>query len=250
LQRVDSAHQAGSTVLNRTVGGVVVALGSSNRPKERGMPEFLEPSFMWPTWPATMLVIVCCTYWLMVIVGAVTVDALHIDFHHVHFDTGIDGSLLDLGFVPLRFLNLGRVPLMFWLSIFGLSAWVVSRVILTNFEHMEPHREFVFATDSLAIVRDFVIATVITKILTQPLCGKFDVVEPIGSKDLLGKTCRITTNEATDKRGEASFATGAAPLVLHVRAAEGTLNKGDFAEIVDYSPEENVYFVKRMEQEV
>ena len=214
------------------------------------MPEFLEPSFMWPTWPATMLVIVCCTYWLMVIVGAVTVDALHIDFHHVHFDTGIDGSLLDLGFVPLRFLNLGRVPLMFWLSIFGLSAWVVSRVILTNFEHMEPHREFVFATDSLAIVRDFVIATVITKILTQPLCGKFDVVEPIGSKDLLGKTCRITTNEATDKRGEASFATGAAPLVLHVRAAEGTLNKGDFAEIVDYSPEENVYFVKRAEHEV
>jgi len=210
------------------------------------MPEFLEPSFMWPTLPATVLVIVCCAYWLMVIVGAVTVDALHIDFHHVHFDTDIDGSLLDLGFVPFRFLNLGRVPLMFWLSIFGLSAWV----ILANFEHMEPHNGFVFATDSLAIVRDFAIAVGITKILTQPLCGKFDVVEPIGSKDLLGKTCRITTNEVTDKGGEANFATGAAPLVLHVRAAEETLKKGDFAEIVDYLPEENIYFVKRVEQEV
>jgi len=118
---------------------------------------------------------------------------------------------------------------------------------LTNFE---PHSGFDFTNDSLAIVRDFAIAAAITKILTQPLCGKFDVVEPIGSKDLLGKTCRVTTNEVTDKYGEANFATDAAPLVLHVRAAEETLSKGDFAKIVDYSPEENIYFVKRAEQEV
>ena len=214
------------------------------------MPEFLETSFMWPTLPATLLVLVCCTYWLMVMLGALTVDALHIDFHDIHFDTDVDGSLLDLGFVPFRFLNLGRVPLMFWLSVFGLSAWVVSRVILTNFEHLEPHSGFDFTNVSLAIVRDFAIAAAITKILTQPLCGKFDVVEPIGSKDLLGKTCRVTTNEVTDKYGEANFATDAAPLVLHVRAAEETLSKGDFAKIVDYSPEENIYFVKRAEQEV
>ena len=91
------------------------------------MPEFLEPSFQWPTWPATVLVIVSCAYWLLVIVGAVTVDALHIDFHHLHFDTHVDGSLLDLGFVPLRFLNIGRVPLMMWFSIFALSAWGAHR---------------------------------------------------------------------------------------------------------------------------
>ena len=212
--------------------------------------ELLEPSFLWPTWLATMLVFVSCVYWLLVIVGAVTVDALHIDFHGLHFDTDVDGSLLDLGFVPLRFLNLGRVPLMLWFSIFALSAWGVSRLIVTYGGFDEPHAHFVFWDDAPAIVRDFTIALVVTKVLTQPLRGIFDVVEPIGAKDLIGKTCVITTSEATPQNGEAIFATGGAPLSLNVRAVEGTLNKGELAEIFDYSPEENIYFVKRAKQEV
>jgi hypothetical protein len=214
------------------------------------MLEVLESSFMWPTWPATVLVIVCCVYWLMVIVGAVTVDALHIDFHDVHFDTDVDGSLLDLGFVPLRFLNLGRVPLMLWVSVFALAAWTVSRLIAANYGQPAPHAEFIFSSDSLAILRDFAIGAVIAKLVTQPLCGKFDVIEPIGSKDLLGNTCVITSHEVTEKRGEATYATGGAPLTLHVKAIEKGLNKGDTATIVDYSPDDNVYFVKRAEHEV
>ena len=212
--------------------------------------ELLEPSLLWPTWPATVLVVLSCVYWLMVIVGAVTVDALHIDFHHLHFDTDVGGSLLDLGFVPLRFLNIGRVPLMLWLSIFALSAWGVSRLIVVYGGFAEPHAHFVFSDDAPAIVRDFTIALAVTKLLTQPLRGIFDVIEPIGAKDLIGKTCVITTGEATPQNGEANFATGGAPLSLNVRAVEGTLEKGELAEIFDYSPEENIYFVKRAKQEV
>ena len=167
-----------------------------------------------------------------------------------HFDTDVDGSLLDLGFVPLRFLNLGRVPLMLWISVFALASWIVSRLIAVNFGQPSPHAEFIFTSDSLAILRDFVVAALIAKLVTQPLCGKFDVVEPIGSKDLLGNTCVITSHEVTDKKGEATFATDGAPLTLHVKAVEKGLNKGDTATIVDYSPEDNIYFVKRAEQEV
>jgi len=212
--------------------------------------ELLEPSLLWPTLPATVLLIVCCVYWLLVIVGAVTVDMLHIDFHDFHLDTDVDGSLLDLGFVPLRFLNLGRVPLMLWISVFALSAWGVSRLIISYGGLAEPHPHFVFSIDAPAIIRDSAIALAVTKVLTQPLRGIFDVIEPISAKELVGKTCVITTGEATPQNGEAQFATDGAPLSLNVRAVEGTLKKGELAEIFDYSPEENIYFVKRAKQEV
>ena len=211
------------------------------------MLEILHPSFMWPTWPATVLVIVCCVYWLLVILGAMTIDSFDLD---LDLDGDIDGSLLDLGFVPLRFLNLGRVPSMLWFSVFSLAGWLVSRVIATQFGQPAPHAEFVFSSDAFAILRDFAIAALIAKAVTQPLRGKFDVVEPIGSKDLLGNTCVITSQEVTEEKGEATFVTEGAPLVLHVKAVEKGLGKGDTARIVDYSPEDNIYFVTRAEQEV
>ncbi|MFQ5731019.1 MAG: hypothetical protein ACE5KM_03585 [Planctomycetaceae bacterium] len=214
------------------------------------MDEVLEPIFQWPTWPAAVLVIVACAYWLLVIFGAVTVDLLHVDFHDLHFDTDVDGSLLDLGFVPLRFLNLGRVPLMIWFSVFALSALVISRLIATYFENPGPHADFVFSSDALAILRDFAIAALVTKVLTQPIRHIFDFVAPIGAADLIGKTCVITTGEATETSGEARFATDGAPLLLTVRTAEGTMKKGERAEICDYSPQDNIYFVKRANQKV
>lgn len=214
------------------------------------MPDFLEPSFSWPTWPATVLVIVCCAYWLLVIVGAMTFDALDFDLPDIDIDADVDGSLLDLGFIPLRFLNIGRVPLMLWLSIFALCAWLTSRLIAVYGGISQPHPDFNYLEDSLAIVRDFAIAAVATKVLTQPLRGRFDAVEPIKAADLIGKMCVITTGEATARGGEAQFATGGAPLVLNVRATDGNLEKGELAEIFNYSPDENVYFVKRAKQEV
>ncbi|MCH8829511.1 MAG: DUF1449 family protein [Planctomycetes bacterium] len=213
------------------------------------MDELLGRIFMWPSWPAAMMVIMACVYWLLVIAGAVTVDLLHIDFHHVHIDTDVDGSLLDLGFVPLRFLNLGRVPLMLWFSIFALSSLVISRLAATYFGKPEPHASFDFSRDALAIVRDFAVAALVTKVLTQPLRGIFDVIAPIGTADLIGKTCVIKTGEATENSGEARFATRGAPLLLTVRTTEGTLEKGELAEICDYSPDENIYFVKRANRE-
>jgi hypothetical protein len=214
------------------------------------MSDVLEPIFMWPAWPAAVMVFVACCYWLLVIAGAVSVDLLHIDFHDLHFDTDVDGSLLDLGFVPLRFLNLGRVPLMLWFSVFSLSALVITRLISTYSGRPEPHTDFEFSTDALAIFRDFAIASLVTKALTQPLCGIFEHVAPIGTKDLIGKTCVIKTGEATEKTGEARYATCGAPILLSVRTTDGTLKKGDLAEICDYSAEENIYFVKRANKEV
>lgn len=50
------------------------------------MTEFLATTFSFPTVIFTVLLAICCAYWLMVIVGALGIDALDIDFD------GLDGA--------------------------------------------------------------------------------------------------------------------------------------------------------------
>ena len=50
------------------------------------MTEFLATTFSFPTVIFTVLLAVCCAYWLMVIVGALGIDALDVDFD------GLDGA--------------------------------------------------------------------------------------------------------------------------------------------------------------
>ncbi len=50
------------------------------------MTEFLSTTFSFPTVIFTVLLVVCCAYWLMVIVGALGIDALDFDFD------GLDGA--------------------------------------------------------------------------------------------------------------------------------------------------------------
>ncbi len=208
------------------------------------MTEFWEACISWPTWPATLLLLAVCGYWLLVIVGAVSLDFLDFDFD-LDVDADVHGSLLDLGFVPLRFLNLGSVPVMLWVSVYAFATWVLSKWI--NSEAL--HQSFELAVDGPALLRDFGLGAIITKCITQPMRGKFDPVEPHSAKDLIGNTCTITTSEVTETFGEAEYITDGSPLKLKVRAVEGTLAKGDLATIVDFTPEKNIYFVKRIPEE-
>lgn len=204
------------------------------------MAQFIDSCFSWPTWPSTILVLLVCGYWLLVIVGVSTIEALDFDFD-LDFDTDLQGSLLDVGFIPLRFLNLGSVPVMLWVSIFSLASWLVARWLNAD----QLHANFESATDVPAIVAYFAIGALLTKAITEPIRGKFDPVEPNPSADLIGRTCIITTSEATDTFGEAEFKTDAAPLLLNVRATSEPLHKGDVAVIVDFLAETNTYLVDR-----
>lgn len=201
--------------------------------------EFFQTCFSWPVLPATILVGLVLLYWVMVIFSGIGVDMIELDFDFP------EGSILDLGFAPFRFLNLGTVPLMLWMSIFAFTAWISTIVI----DGKTAHGTFEIGTDLQAIARTILIASVVTKLITQPFRGKFDVVEPNKAIDLIGKTCVVTTNEVTETFGEAKHETEGAPLILNVRTEEGTFRKGEAALIVSYSIEENIYFIKKRNEE-
>ena len=204
------------------------------------MDQFIEGCFSWPSLPATVLLLLVCGYWCLVILGALDMDILDFDLD-IDLDADVDASILQVGFIPLKWLNIGSVPTMLWLSVFSLTGWMASRLMNSPTSHVNLD----LATDGLAILRDMGIAMLITKGVTQPLVGKFDVVEPNTAAKLIGSTCTVTTSEVTDSFGEARFATDGAPLKLTVRAENEPLAKGDQALIVAFDSETNSYLVKR-----
>lgn len=177
------------------------------------------------------------------ILGAVDLDFLNIDFDmDMDVDINADPSILQFGFLPLKFLNIGSVPTMLWISIFAVAGWMVSRL----WNSPAPHPAFQWDTDLVAVIRDFGIAAFITKLTTQPLRGRFDPVEPNKAKDLIGKVCIVTTSEVSPTFGEADLATDGAPLKLKVRNSKGEITKGDTVLITYYREEENAYLVERI----
>jgi len=205
--------------------------------------QFIESCFSWPSWPASVLLLCVCVYWVLMIVGAVDLDFLDIDVDlDLDMDVDADPSILEFGFVPLKFLNIGSVPTMVWGSIFALVCWTVSRL----WNSPLPHPSFEWTSDPLAIIRDFGVAAMLTKVITQPLRGRFDPVEPNKAEDLVGQTCIVTTSEVTEAFGEAEFATEGAPLRLKVRNGKGDISKGDTVLITYFRSETNEYVVERM----
>lgn len=217
--------------------------------------EYLQLCFSGANLPASALLVLVMFYWLMLILAGLDLDFLDIDLDvdgDADLDMDMDGvdadghlaDTLGLGLVVLRFLNIGRVPIMVWVSIFAIAYWLLS-VILDRFLDNPDHRiELLYAAQYG--VRNFAIAVVLTKIFTQPLRGKFDPSEPNKVEDMIGTECVVTTTEVNKSFGQARYETEAAPLLLNVRTREKPLAKGDLAVIVDHDAEENVYFVTRV----
>lgn len=198
----------------------------------------LEKATLWPTLPITVVLAICTLYWLLVIVGLFDLDFLDIDL-----DVDLDGEApMSVGVIGLKFLNLGDVPLMLWTSVLSLSAWLISMW----FDH-SPRPE-TWPAIAGALARDLGIGVLLTKVLTNPLRGKFDPHEPNRVEDLLGKHCVIVSREVTEAHGQARVQAEAAPLLLNVRSTGGTLHKGDRALLVDHSAEDKVFYVQSVDQ--
>ena len=222
----------------------------------------VESSLTGATVAGTVLLGVCTVYWLMLIAGAVDLHLFDFDLHadagHLdvatldaaHLDAGqLEAGQADInhshgagaswGMAALKFMNVNDVPLMIWLSIFAFSYWLASVVLDGN---------TIVAGDwnalAVAVARSGAIALVATKLLTEPLRGKFDSVEPNAAATLIGRNCIITSSTVTTTFGQALIQAEGAPLILHVRGPDGLLHKNDTATIVGYQAAHGVFQVQ------
>lgn len=190
--------------------------------------------------PASLLMVSLLLYGVMVMLGALDFELLDFD---LDFDTDAPTSI---GFVTLKFFNIGEIPLMIWLSAFGLSWWAAS--IFFGMAIDGPPSE-TFGPAVWQIARNLAIGLLLTKAATQPLCKIFAKQTARMPEDLIGQECEISTYDATPDAGQARFPTDTAPLLLNVRTTGETLGKGHIARIVDYDSETKLYLVASTDNE-
>src|SRR5690606_8259265 len=136
------------------------------------MSDLLDILFSGPTLPGTIALGVCLAYWLMLIVGAVDLNLFDFDLN-VDVDAQPDSLGTGWGMPACKWLNSNDVPSMIWTSIFAASYVVVSAA-LVNSRGPDDDWGAIAATAAASAA----IALVATKLLTQPLRGKFETVEP------------------------------------------------------------------------
>ena len=123
------------------------------------------------------------------------------------------------------------------------SRWVRAVLIVVLATSLSPigSATAVESTDRELSYRCELIAT---KLGTQPLRGRFDIIEPNKAESLVGRTCVITTSDVTDRFGQARVEAEAAPLLLNVRGKPGAFRKNDPALITGYDTERGVFLVE------
>ncbi|MGC1274452.1 MAG: hypothetical protein WBC44_12150 [Planctomycetaceae bacterium] len=199
------------------------------------MSNLLTTLFSGPVLPGTILLGVCLAYWLLMIAGAVDLDLIDLELDS---DAPVDAGGSSWGLTALKFLNINDVPLMIWLTIFAIGN-IAAAILLDGGKRPEG-----IGPIAAVIVRNAAIGLAATKLLTQPLRGKFETVEPNKAETLIGRTCVVTTGEVSDRAGQARVDSHGAPLLLNVRGPAGTLNKNDVAVIVGYDDDRHLFLIE------
>ena len=208
------------------------------------MTELLQAAVLPPNLVATGLLVVVLLYWLTVIVGLL--DFKTADLHlGGHLEMHADGAHLPSGDSDwlngaLAFFNLGRIPLMVFVSFVVLPLWVGS--ILTN-----------YYTGNTSLLRGLVFllpllvgSILLAKFLTLPFVKLFAALEKNhdGGAVALGKVCTVLLPATTEHLGQASVHIDGAPLMLNVRALSGALAKGETALVIDYDAQRRCYLIE------
>ncbi len=228
--------------------------------------QIAERMFVGPLWPASILVCLLVLYTLIALIGLVDfgfdVPDLDLDVDpgvDLDVDLGVDAPDVDAGAhvnadflggiagLTVRWTNFGRVPIVLWGGIFSVAFWAVSYYLWHTFDSRK--YDPVLLPSVLLSIRNLVIATGITKMITQPMLGQFTEPPSYDQHKLLGATCEICTTEATPEFGQAKFRTNASPLLLNVRTDGPHIPKGTEVRIIGFDKEKRIYKVTHLQPE-
>ncbi|WP_148618701.1 OB-fold-containig protein [Mariniblastus fucicola] len=209
------------------------------------MIDFINETFQLVNLPATGLLLLCLLYWMMVIVGAIGVDAIDIDFDtdlnvldvDGDFDTHTGGFS---SFAELMHLN--HVPVVLVASVFALLFWAAS--FLGN--HLLNPGGNVLAGLLIGTV-NVAACLFLTRLILGPFAEGFKPQENDTTRDrMIGMIGAVTTSEVTESFGQVSIKLDGPELVINARKQpdKPNLGKGDAARILSYNYENDTYMVE------
>lgn len=189
----------------------------------------------------TLLLIGIVLYWCSVLIGAVDLDMFDLDLDlDSDTDGHSEGGLEWLNSV-LRFFNLGRVPLMVFLTFLVLPLWIFCIVVndMLGFESLIP--------GLITFGIGFFICMFVAKVLTMPFVKLFDKLEEEQNTSVIGKICTLQSSINNGRVGQALIQQQGkgAPIVLMVCSRPGTnVNSGETALVLEYQPQQRCYLIE------
>jgi hypothetical protein len=168
-------------------------------------------------------------YWIISILTGLGLDALDFDLDF-DADTDVGGfdGFLGIGLVPLRWLNLGSIPFMVWMTFLSVS-FLGASIAVSQWKPL------------IRVLLNLVAGLAITKIITQPMRtwfkeDLFDPSEMVGSSG----TTRITTDPT---RGKVFIERQAGDLFSEARTAGESIPNGTRVTVVGYDSDQKMYIV-------
>ncbi|OGX86667.1 hypothetical protein BEN47_12705 [Hymenobacter lapidarius] len=209
------------------------------------MTELLQAAISPPNLLPTGLLVFVLLYWLTVLLGLLdmkTVDLSIEDHGHLHFDSDGAHEGMGTGWLngALAFFNLGRIPLMIFLSFVFLPLWAGS--ILVNY-----YTGNTSLLLGLAFFLPLFIGSLfVAKFLTLPFVKLFTAMEKDhdGGAVVIGKVCTVLLPATTERLGQAAVHIDGAPLMLNVRSTGEPLGKGEKALVIDFDAARKCYLIE------
>ncbi|MDN5200129.1 DUF1449 family protein [Fulvivirgaceae bacterium BMA10] len=223
------------------------------------MKELFDAAISAPNVIPTALLIFLLIYWLSVFLGALDISSFDVDVDtdvdlDVDADLDIDADAdldTDVGSGSggasfnsvLAFFNIGKIPLMIFMSFLILPMWAIS-ILLNDFFGNES-----FILGLIFLIPNFVVSLFIAKFITMPFMKLF-ANDEMGDADnsLIGKICIANSEITESKVGQARIETDGSPILLNIKTQQGTsLKVGESGLVIDYNHDNNVYLVEPYE---
>lgn len=142
-------------------------------------------------------------------------------------------------------LGLGRVPVTVTLSLIALIGWAASMLLMRWLSPvLDPYVPHV-VSGILVLGLSAFASIPATRLSTKPLERFFRTKEASRRRDLVGRTCRISTAGVDERFGQATIEDGADAFVIQVRAEPGQqFERGQEALIIAYDAAQEAYRVE------
>jgi len=209
------------------------------------MTELLRAAVLPPNLLPTGLLVFVLLYWLTVIVGLLDMKSLDLsidDHGHFHHDSNPGHDAMGTGWLSgaLAFFNLGRIPLMVFLSFVFLPLWVSSMLL-----------NYYSGNTSLLLGLGFALplfvgSLFVAKFLTLPFVKLFDALEKNhdAGATVIGKVCTVLLPATPEHLGQASIRINGAPLMLNVKSTAVPIAKGETALVIDFDAQRRCYLIE------
>lgn len=202
---------------------------------------FLETALSFPTWLFSLSLALVASYWGLVCVGILDLDAIEIDLQAVTAvdrpKTGMSASVLcalGLGDVP-RMVTLTLITLFGWPGAYFIQLWLLSPLDLGIFHYPLG----LLAALLIVMVAAFCAAIVVG--ICRPVVNrvKGPPVPPI-----CGQVAVVRSPFVNRHKGHAFLNDGGAGLVLQVRTlGTADIMRGERVVLLQYIPDEHAYYV-------